>query len=220
MTDKVIEAARKAALLKEAKASVALDMETQSDYTIEPKDWKQEIIRHINRTYSDVPLFPIEDAINLAEEHFNKPLQELPLPQRLKPNEDLRKLSADLMLLTHEKCYCSKINKDYPVIDKVCDWCFVRIRHNSIRNMLDKEISRLEAELENTKREWAIHESALRKDYDKLKAEKKSVLARIEDEAKRNIHNLEGYLVISKTDFNKFKKSTGKHCSDEHHREE
>ena len=79
MTNKdIIEAVKKAALFKEAVASVELDK--GETVTISPTDWKEEIHKRIDNRYwyhnqpftKEIFDNAIGRTINLTEEHFRK----------------------------------------------------------------------------------------------------------------------------------------------------
>jgi hypothetical protein len=48
-----------------------------------------------------------------------------------------------------ENCYCNKINKDFPVLTKICNYCFLSGRHYIIEQELQTKIDTQELICEN-----------------------------------------------------------------------
>jgi hypothetical protein len=52
-----------------------------------------------------------------------------------------------------ENCYCKKINRDFPIINRVCNYCFIAGKHNIILGVYVYKIRVITDELKQSLKE-------------------------------------------------------------------
>jgi hypothetical protein len=131
-----------------------------------PSKWRKEALERIKDAHYDDTGHPFEGnccyecvkmAFDEAEEHFNKPLQELPRPQRLNPNE-----IEEIKLALKYYIYHASHGKSMGGYDDVCGLNPKSKEYKLIKSALDKLDS-------------------FEKEVSRLEAEKKAILAKIEE---------------------------------------